>query len=260
MIDQQAIFAVHGQPNPPKRAMIMGWNERAPIIVRELDAYVTQGSEIYVVTDRDDAGLHIHELAPALRNATITVKGADPADRAVLEGLDIGSFDHVIVLCRDDLDPQLADSRNLVTLLHLRDMENQIGERFSVVSEMADDRNRTLAQVTKADDFVVSDKLISLLMTQISENKRLADVFGDLFDPDGSEIYLKPAGYYVRLGMPVNFYTIVEGARRRGEVAIGYRIAAQSHEPPTYGVVINPDKAAAVVLGPEDRIVVLAED
>jgi len=260
VIDQQAIVAVHGQPNAPERTLILGWNDRAPIIIRELDAYVTRGSEIHLVSDRDDAGLHVHELAPALRNATITVKGADAADRAVLEGLGVGGFDHVIVLCRDDLEPQLADSRNLVTLLHLRDMENQIGERFSVVSEMADDRNRTLAQVTKADDFVVSDKLISLLMTQISENKRLADVFGDLFDPDGSEIYLKPAGYYVRLGMPVNFYTIVEAARRRGEVAVGYRIAAQSHQPPSYGVVINPDKAQGVVLGPDDRVIVLAED
>jgi hypothetical protein len=158
------------------------------------------------------------------------------------------------------MEPHIADSRNLVTLLHLRDMERQIGDRFSVVSEMADDRNRTLAQVTKADDFVVGDKLISLLMTQISENKRLADVFGDLFDPDGSEIYLKPAGYYVRLGMPVTYYTVVEAARRRGEVAIGYRLAAHAHQPPAYGVVINPDKGQQVVLTPEDRVIVLAED
>ncbi|MGH3736414.1 MAG: CASTOR/POLLUX-related putative ion channel [Micromonosporaceae bacterium] len=260
MVEQQAIVAVHGRPNAPERTLILGWNDRAPIIIRELDAYLTRGSEIHVVTDRDDAGLRVHEQAPMLRNATVALKGADGADRAVLDGLDVGRYEHVIVLCRDDIDAQLADSRNLVTLLHLRDMEHQIGDRFSVVSEMADDRNRVLAQVTKADDFVVSDKLISLLMTQISENPRLADVFGDLLDPEGSEIYLKHAGYYVRLGMPVTFYTVVEAARRRGEVAIGYRIAAQSHQPPEYGVVINPDKGARVTLSPHDRVIVLAED
>ena len=83
-------------------------------------------------------------------------------------------------------------------------------------------RNRELAEVTKADDFIVSDKLISLLMSQVSENKYLMRVFEDLFDADGSEIYLKPAGSYVETGRPVNFYTVVESARRRGEVAIGY--------------------------------------
>ncbi|MQA26150.1 MAG: potassium transporter TrkA [Micromonosporaceae bacterium] len=260
MIDPNAIMAVHGQPSAPERTLILGWNERAATIMRELDAYVPRGSETLVVSDRDDAGVHVAEIAPLLRNTSANIKGADGVDRAVLDALNVGSFNHVIALSRDDLEPQVADSRNLVTLLHLRDMERQIGDRFSVVSEMADDRNRTLAQVTKADDFVVGDKLISLLMTQISENRRLADVFGDLFDPDGSEIYLKPAGYYVRLGMPVTCYTVVEAARRRGEVAIGYRLAAQAHQPPAYGVVINPDKAQQVVFTPEDRIIVLAED
>ena len=62
---------------------------------------------------------------------------------------------------------------------------------------MLDVRNRELAEVTQADDFIVSDKLISLMLAQVSENKDLNAVFDDLFDPDGSEIYLKPAADYV---------------------------------------------------------------
>ena len=64
---------------------------------------------------------------------------------------------------------------------------------------MLDLRNRALAEVTRADDFIVSDRLTSLLITQISENKRLRPVFDDLFDPHGAEIYLRPSGEYVRL-------------------------------------------------------------
>lgn len=58
---------------------------------------------------------------------------------------------------------------------------------------MLDIKNRQLAQVTRADDFVVSDNLLSLMLSQISENAELAEVFQILFDPEGSEIYLKPA-------------------------------------------------------------------
>ncbi len=79
---------------------------------------------------------------------------------------------------------------------------------------MLDVCNRELAKVTEADDFIVSDKLISLLMAQVSENKHLHAVFADLFDSDGSEIYLKPAQDYVALHQPLNFYTVVEAARR----------------------------------------------
>jgi ion channel POLLUX/CASTOR len=78
----------------------------------------------------------------------------------------------------------------MVTLLHLRNIADRNGHPFSVVSEMLDIRNRNLAEIARADDFIVSNQLISLLLTQISENKQLRAVFSDLLAPEGSEIYL----------------------------------------------------------------------
>jgi hypothetical protein len=54
-----------------------------------------------------------------------------------------------------------------------------------------DIRNRNLAEIARADDFIVSNQVINLLLTQISENKQLRAVFSDLLAPEGSEIYLK---------------------------------------------------------------------
>ena len=126
---------------------------------------------------------------------------------------------------------------------------------------MIDTRNRALAEVTKADDFVVSDKLISLILAQVSENKALNAVFADLFDPDGSEVYLKLAADYVRLDEPINFYTVVEAARQRNQVALGYRLATQIDDTTkAHGVVVNPDKSAMITFSAWDRIVVLSDN
>ena len=57
--------------------------------------------------------------------------------------------------------------------------------RLSIVSEMMDLRNRALAQIARADDFIVSDKLVSLMMSQLSENKNLDQVFRVLFSSEG---------------------------------------------------------------------------
>ncbi len=95
-----------------------------------------------------------------------------------------------------------------MTLLHLRDIEEKKGESYSIVSEMIDVRNRALAEIAKADDFIVGDELTGLLLTQISENAELLDVFNELFQADGSEIYLKPAKDYIALDREVNFYTV----------------------------------------------------
>ena len=95
---------------------------------------------------------------------------------------------------------------------------------------------------------------------QVAENKALNAVFADLFDPEGAEVYLRPATYYVRAGMPFDFYTVVEAARQRGEVAIGYRQAVHSMDKArAYGVVINPNKAATITFALDDMIIVLAE-
>jgi ion channel POLLUX/CASTOR len=99
------------------------------------------------------------------------------------------------------------------------------------------------------------------MLSQLSENKELGAVFSDLFDPVGSEIYLKPAAEYVATDRPVTFHTVVASASRRNEVAIGYRRKALAQSAADqYGVCVNPAKSEAVTFAESDKIIVLAED
>jgi hypothetical protein len=196
-----------------------------------------------------------------LRHQRVTFRVGNTTDRRTLDELEVASYDHVVVLSySDELDRQEADSRTLITLLHLREIASQNSQSFSIVSEMLDDRNRQLAEITRADDFIVSDQLVSLLMAQISENKELWAVFEQLFDPEGSELYLKPAGEYVDLGKPLSFCTVVGAARRRDEVAVGYRIKSEAANPQkSYGLYLNPDKSQRITFTQGDKMVLLAE-
>ena len=245
----------------PERTLIMGWNRRAPAIINELDQYVPPGSILTVVTDDPDAEPAIAARCANLRNQQIVYREGDTTDRRLLDALEIPAYQHVIILCYSErFDVQQADAVTLITLLHLRDISSRQGDTFSVVSEMLDSRNRNLAEITQADDFIVSDRLVSLMLAQVAENKALNAVFADLFDPEGSEIYLRPASHYVQLGTPINFYTVVDAARQRGAVAIGYRRAGYSTDKArAYGVAVNPNKADLVTFEPDDMIIVIAE-
>jgi voltage-gated potassium channel Kch len=246
----------------PERTLILGWNWRGPAIVRELDAYVAPGSDIVVVADVDGVDESLAAVIPALANERVDVRRGDTTNRALLDGLEPRSFNHLIILCYSDvLEPQLADARTLITLLHLRDIAAQFGHDFSIVSEMLDLRNRALAEVTRADDFIVSERMTSLLISQVAEYRHLKAVFDDLFDPEGSEVYLRAASDYVQTGAPITFATVVEAARERGEVALGYRRRALVEDASrAYGVVINPPKSTSLTFEAGDRIIVLAED
>ena len=245
----------------PEKCLILGWNRSGTTIVHELDNYVPSGSQVTVVADVYGIEKQINAHGGKLKNQKLNVKEEETTDRNLLDSLEIEDYDHVIVLAYSTLDQQEADAKTLVTLLHLRDIAEKDETPFSIVSEMLDLRNRELAEATQVDDFIVSEHLISLMMSQLSENSELFDVFTDIFDPEGAEIYLKPASDYVSLGEPVNFYTVVEAARRRGETTLGYRLVSEAKDAgKAYGAHTNPKKSEQVVFTSADKVIVIAEE
>lgn len=250
----------NGTKPKPERGLILGWNRSGSTIVRELDNYVAKGSQLTIVSQVYDLEGQLKREIGKLANQKLTVIEGDIRDRELLEKLQVTEYDHVIVLAYSHLDVQEADAITLVTLLHLRDIAEKDETPFSIISEMLDLRNRELAEAAKVDDFIVSDHLISLMLAQLSENAELKDVFADIFDPEGAEVYLKPISDYVAIGQPVNFYTVVEAAKRRGETAIGYRLMSESHDAEkAYGVHTNPKKSERILFKPEDKLIVISE-
>jgi hypothetical protein len=224
-------------------------------VLRELDRYAPPGSTLTVLTAFGDP------VVPSFENLAVTVVKASTTNRAVLEEHVGAALDQIIVLCYDrDLEAQAADSRTLVSLLHVRDILRRVGSETPVVSEMMDDRNRILASVADVDDIVVSGEIVSLLVTQLSEDGRLEAVFKELLGAEGSEIYLRPAEWYVQPGTDVSWATVVAGAARRNESAIGLKSALLAEPGLKFGVVVNPPKSQTYTIGAGDAVVVLAED
>lgn len=244
----------------PERTLVLGWNDKTEAVIRELDNYVAKGSKITAVRawGEDDASF---SAAAGLVRQRMALMTGDIASLATLESLRVAEYNHIIVMSDTRLPIQEADAQTLICLLHLRNLAEAAGRDLSIVSEMMDMRNRALAQVAKADDFIVSDKLVSLMLSQLSENKHLDRVFRVLFSAEGSEVYIRPARDYVAVGAELDFHTVIEAAARRGETAIGYRVVADGQDASRgFGVKVNPTKSARFRFAPDDQVIVLAED
>jgi len=281
LIDRRIIIPTNDRQlvRKSEKTLILGWNHRAPDIICQLDEYVAPGSIVSVFAHIPDESL---VLDLPLKNITPNCKCGDRTDADHLTKMKIISYDHVIVLSADNQTIQHADSRTLHTLLHLRHIASQsehppfilsemrdssnkelVDHMFSIVTEIRDGSNRQLAEVTQADDFIVSDKLVSLMLAQVSEERRLLDVFTELYRSRGSEVYLKPITEYIRIeeNTETNFHTIVKAARQHGEVAIGYRLGAYMFSlEKNYGVVLNPNKSKRVIFRKKDKVIVMALD
>ncbi len=254
-------------PEPAtERLLFLGWRADMGTMIRELDGYVVPGSQLTLVSTltREEAQERLKQEGLAgLKRLRLTYQQGNLASRSDLEQLKVEEFHSILVLADETSDrtPDEVDARTLMSLLLIRDIQRKNGVvGIPVLSEIRDPRTKDLAAIAEASDYVVSNEITSMLMAQVSEKREMNAVWGDLFDSDGNEIYLKHVGRYVSPGEPASFFDVMARARARREVAIGYRSHAQRDQEPDHGVVINPpDKTAPIAWSPEDRVIVLSE-
>ena len=240
------------RPEPPSRALIIGWNDRGRRSSHELDQYVTRGLG---AADRHRARRHRASRRPANLSVTVQRVPRRPTARRSRRS-DVASLrpGHRPVLLRRPRRPARrrphAGDAAAPARHARRRPPRASGPR--IVSEMLDDRNRELAQVTEVDDVIVSDKILSLVLAQLSEN---AAARGGLRRPPRRRrrgaLPAPGRASTSQLGRELSFATIVEAARSRGETAIGFRVCRRRRRTPRacYGVRVNPAEGHDVHAG-----------
>ena len=230
--------------------IVLGSNNKLPIILAEYDKYVQPGTHVVIVDDDlDKDKLGVYE------NLDVKVC-TKPITRDLLcEFLD-ESANNILLLNDDSQEPEASDSQTLLRLILLRDIADKTDRQFAITTEMRSVDNQRLASQARVDDFVIGSNFASLLMAQISENPKMSPLIAELLDESGSELYMKPAAQYVTIGEPVDSYTLTESAARKGEVYVGYRHIGKTKT----NVVVNPNKEDLITFSENDQIVVIAEN
>lgn len=227
--------------------VVLGTNDKLPIILSEYDKYVEPGTTVIIVdNDFDEAVLDSYD------NLEIKIC-TEAVSRDMLCKLLAEDVNNILLMNDDSEDAEESDSQTLLRLILLRDIADKSDRSFAITTEMRNADNQRLALQARVDDFVIGSNFASLLLAQISENANMAPVIMELLDESGSELYMKQVAQYVTVGEPVNFYTLTESAVRKGEIFVGYRHADEA-------VVVNPDKSMMVTFGANDQVVVIAEN
>jgi len=232
--------------------LIIGASSGMELLLHELDQDSLPGSKVVLVNPVID----LEEIQ--FMNINLEVVIADPTKRKQLELIGVQNFNHIIILpSKHGLAQKDADARTLLSLLHVRAL---LGDNSStnIVSEILDDHNRELAESGRADDFIVSNKIVSHLISQLAQNIKLASVFNGLFSAERGKISLVPVGDYVQIGVPTSFDSIVHAALEKGQSAVGYRINKLKFEADsTHGVRLNPPRRESVQFSEDDTIILI---
>lgn len=248
--------------------LIIGWNRKGKVIIQEYAEYVMEGSRIEVILQNPtwDERAEIKELDERLEHLTIRIIEKDPLLIETLLAAHPSSHDNIIILSGgEDTDPEKADAQTILILLLLRKIfEENPDETVNtrLITEVMDSSNRDLIAQAGVKDFIISNRFVSMLLAQMSENIEIKSVYDSLFEEDGSEIYLKPAHlYFNEFAARLTFADCMFAAQKREEVCLGIKITQDEENPEkNFGVDLVPIKDTIYHLKEDDCLIVLAEN
>ena len=256
----QAILNETETSNEDSRNLhILGWNNAAPIILDDLIGYLPENSIISISSRSNEAEKYLDQLN-LKKDITFKYHKGDIRNKDFLESINIASATNVLILSSSFYeDHESADAATLFSLINLREIRKENDSNFTILSEVLNSNNSELISVEKSDDFVMSERIINLMLAQLSENPGLDAFFKELMQPDGSEIYFRPVTKYIDISNEVTFKEISTIALNNGESAIGFRLNDQvkdkSHN---YGIYLNPNKLDRIRFKTDDQIIVFS--
>ncbi|MEZ4978350.1 MAG: hypothetical protein R2772_03550 [Chitinophagales bacterium] len=264
-------FELSTMEKKSKKILIIGWHDIGNIFVRECDDYLKAGSAFDVMIQYPSEQIieHIREIDEEYPNIKITLHQENTLSIDNLRRLNPYSYDNIIILSQnpEELSAERIDSDTLMILLLLRKIAHEEGidkleTHTKIITQVLNSDNQDLIIQTDVDDFIISNKLITMILAQLSEEPKIKKLYDDIFQEDGSEIYVKPASlYFKEFPVRCDFASILGQARKRDEICLGYRIASLSKDADeNFGVKLNPAKDAIIELESNDFLVVLAED
>lgn len=252
-----------------ERTLILGWSNKAVIFSEQLADYVRDNSQLDIVYNLPSKTLtkHIAELQKDLDKLVINLIDKDPLLLETLEALKPENYDNIIILSQsgEASSSEQIDSETIIILLQLRQLLAQAEQKnpnLKIITEVLDSDNQDLIAEAGVNDFIISNRFISNILAQISENADIKTVYDDLFEEDGSEIYLKPASlYFEKCPLNVKFVDLMAIAQKRGEICFGVRRNELANDRnKNFGVELIPEKNTEYLLQVNDSLVVIAED
>ncbi|MDB3907826.1 hypothetical protein N9355_10180 [Crocinitomicaceae bacterium] len=250
-----------------KNILILGWHNLAEIFINESEDYLREGStfDIHIKEPSDEIKSRINELKELYKGFVIRLTDSDSLDLESLKAANPFNYDNIVILSQD-LNEQRADkidSDTLIILLLLRKIKAEFAEaETKIITQVLNSENQEIITQTDVDDFIISNKLITMILAQLSEQPLIMKFYEDIFSEDGSEIYVKSITLYSdTFPIKTTFGDLIGLADQRNEICLGIRKGSESKNADTnFGVTLNLDKNEVLILNEDDFLVVLSED
>ncbi|MGA1646650.1 MAG: CASTOR/POLLUX-related putative ion channel, partial [bacterium] len=257
---------------PEEHHLIVGWNNKAPIVLSEYAGYMAPGSSVDLLIEANadpEIRKDFEKIARQFPDVQMNFNEIDFQSEEELDNLGLPGYTTVSILAGSGDEAEEIDARTIMRLLQIRNIFKEAEKSSGVptetklISEIVNSENTELIVQVGVKDFLISNQFVSRIFAQVALEKDVMHVYDDLFQKEGSEIYIKPIDLYFEQpeGLNVTFADCVLAAQQRDEVCFGIKLGRQETEiEQNFGIYIIPPKDRHYTLRDDDALIVLAEE
>lgn len=244
----------HVREKGKRRILILGWNHKAAVLLKEFGRQMREQFEIAVLSLIPSAQREAEVAQKGIdpRRVVVTHREGDPTSLSDLREMEPGGYDNVVILGSDWVETQEeSDARTIVGHLVLRNVLDEGTHKPEILVDLMDSENVVLFEDYDTE-VLVTPMIASHVLAQVALRREINVVYEELFAAGGAEIFFRRVSDYGIAGQNVSFGQIVEMSACRGEIALGIRQNG--------GVVLNPKHDELYILSESDDLIVLIRE
>lgn len=203
-----------------EKILIIGWNEMAELIIKDMVEYLHRDSTIDVLVDPDLLP-ELPTITSCSRSSNIRIKHYKHRDYRKLADLFLDDYQSILFLnyysYKDSVD---ADTDVVINYTYLKDIMTKRNIDVDVIAEIINEDNSTGSLVSK--DFVQVNRILYSQLTQYAIDPKVKVVFDNLFETGGAEIVIMPVEDFLDYDYKYNTKQLYQSFLETDLIFIGY--------------------------------------